>query len=398
MARKYDDGSEILRASDVEPASVEFLWREHIPKGMFSLVAGRPGCRKSMFTAHVAAEVTQQGGAVIYSNVEDPAAQVTRPRLEAAGADLTKILFWRPFLPAMLEQTERVIREHDVRLIVMDPMVKHLTVSIWNDAEFGEAMVPVFDMLDRTGCTLLGAHHTKKNISANADPQEAIGGSAGSLIGSARAAFIMGPNPHDNTERVVAPVKFNVADFPFSLVFEMDVLEFYSDTTGEKTAEGAYLICTDDHSSISATTVLRQIAGGSPKQGATPSIQKRAAASAWLTDYLSAEAKPQRMVQEDAGHSGFSWATMKRAAEGLEILHARRGYGAGGAWFWMLPPDHPSKAETSDCTCAHPGYQHPADEKHPHGACLGDGCKCAKFVEAKPLPAGVNVTTGGTDD
>jgi len=227
MARKYDDGSEILRASDVEPEMVQWLWRQHIAQGMLTVVAGRPGSRKSLFAAHVTADVTNAGKSVIFSNVEDPAAQVTRPRLEAAGADLDKVLFWRPFLPAMLEQTERVIREHNVGLIVLDPIVKHMTVSIWNDAEFGEAMVPVFDMLSRTGCAILGVHHTKKNVNRNSDPQEAIGGSAGSLLGSCRAAFIMGPNPHDATERVVAPVKFNIAAEPFSLALELDVVEFF---------------------------------------------------------------------------------------------------------------------------------------------------------------------------
>jgi hypothetical protein len=335
---------------------------------------------------------------VIFSNVEDPAKQVTRPRLEAAGADLDQILFWRPFLPAMLEQTERVIREHNVKLIVLDPIVKHMTVSIWNDAEFGEAMVPVFDMLDRTGCSLLGVHHTKKNVSRNSDPQEAIGGSAGSLLGSCRAAFIMGPNPHDATERVVAPVKFNIAQEPFSLVFELDVVEFMDDND-RKIAEGGYLVMVDDHSTTSAKTVLHGIAGGSPGTAQLPSIQKVATACGWLTNYLSEEAKPQRMIQEDAAHSGFSWATMRRAGDKLEVLSARRGFGKGGAWFWMLPPDHPAKEETAMCTCGHGAYEHPADDNNRHADCLGPECKCKLFTEDTTPATGVAVTTtGGTDD
>jgi AAA domain len=49
-----------IRAADVPREPVRWLWRERIPRGMISLVAGRPGEGKSLFTNLVGADVSRR--------------------------------------------------------------------------------------------------------------------------------------------------------------------------------------------------------------------------------------------------------------------------------------------------------------------------------------------------
>ena len=91
---KAGEGDEAVIAAEVEAKEVKWIWGDRIPQGMMTIVAGRPDQGKGMFVAHVAADISRRGGNVIYSAAEDDNGMMTRPRLEAAGADLDRILLW----------------------------------------------------------------------------------------------------------------------------------------------------------------------------------------------------------------------------------------------------------------------------------------------------------------
>ena len=64
--------------------------------------------------------------------IEDPTSSVVVPRLTAAGADLSRVHFLVPTdpdlglfvtLPRDYAEAERLIREHDARMFVLDPFV-----------------------------------------------------------------------------------------------------------------------------------------------------------------------------------------------------------------------------------------------------------------------------------
>src|SRR5947199_10268981 len=88
----------MTRASDIAPRAVRFLYRERVPVGMVTLVAGRPGGAKSALLTHLAATVSHQHE-VIVSHWEATKREVVRPRLEAADANLSRIDVRRIRLP-----------------------------------------------------------------------------------------------------------------------------------------------------------------------------------------------------------------------------------------------------------------------------------------------------------
>ena len=326
------------RADQVARKWVEWLWEQRVPKGMFSLVVGKPGQGKSLWAAYLAAELSKTGD-VIFSNREDPLAQVIRPRLEAAGARLNRVHFFeKTTLPEDLEVLEAMIRTVKAKAVILDPIAAHLTPSMFNDQDVRKALTPVAKMAERTGCAVIGVSHTVKYISLKAHPLTAVGGSGGGLTGAARAIFAFGVDPADKDQRALVPLKFNLGPMPLSMTFELDEIEFLDDKDRLEAVAGR-LVKVSDSEVINAMAVLAGI-GGDGSGGKT--AEKREAAAEWLTNYLSLGRRPVNDIKEDAIQVGnISWGTLRRAAQDIEIEISRVGFGTGSQSYWGLPDGHP---------------------------------------------------------
>ncbi len=88
-------GPRLRPLAEVAPRKIGWL-TPMIPLRALSLVAGIGGLGKSTYMAQVAAQLSTgklgEPGDTIIVSLEDPAAEVIRPRIEAAGGDLNRIL------------------------------------------------------------------------------------------------------------------------------------------------------------------------------------------------------------------------------------------------------------------------------------------------------------------
>lgn|GEM_PF-3456641 len=236
-------GPVIVRLADVEPGrAVEWLWRGHVPRGTVTIFEGDPGLGKSALTCDLAARVSTGapmpdgtpgvvGGAVILS-AEDSLRDVIRPRLEAAGADLERVVALAairtaegerlPELPLDLGALERAIVESSAVLVVIDPLMAYLGVEVnsWRDQDVRRALAPLAALAERAGCAVVIIRHLNKGAGGSAIYRG--GGSIG-IVGAARAAFVVAKDPDDATARVLAPVKCNLAAPPASRTFRVVV-------------------------------------------------------------------------------------------------------------------------------------------------------------------------------
>ena len=124
----------LLTMSDIPAEDVRWLWRPYLPRGKITIIQGDPGDGKTTFVLALTALLTRGlpmsgGGAaaqpmnVIYQTAEDGLADTVRPRLDAMGADCSRVLvidegereltllamsdipaedvrwLWRPYLP-----------------------------------------------------------------------------------------------------------------------------------------------------------------------------------------------------------------------------------------------------------------------------------------------------------
>ena len=102
--------SHITLASAVQSKTVQWLWPGWLPAGVLVVLDGDPGSGKSTLACDLAARLSRGEWAgrpvnSILVNGEDPPAEVTRPRLEAAGADLDRVALWAFDRPLVLPAT-----------------------------------------------------------------------------------------------------------------------------------------------------------------------------------------------------------------------------------------------------------------------------------------------------
>lgn len=136
----------IWRVVDVPAEPVEWLWPDKMPVGKVSLIVGDPGRGKSLICVDVAARVTTGADwptgltntagprqALIVS-AEDDVADTIRPRLEAAGADLSRVATMSEILtsagkvgfelPRDTATLEAILAKMpSIRLLVIDPIM-----------------------------------------------------------------------------------------------------------------------------------------------------------------------------------------------------------------------------------------------------------------------------------
>lgn len=361
-----------IKAADVEPEAIEWLWpleanlpeddENHragkIPAGMLTTIDGRPGEGKSTLTAFLATEVSNRKApyrnGVIFSNMEDPIAQVLRPRLEAAGANLQNVHFFNFFLGKRDEEIERtvemlrsMIRALNVALIIADPIAAHLGVSLYNDQEVRRVLSPLTKMLAEEGVSLIAIAHANKHVSVKGDNDalEAVGGSGGGLVGASRAVYAFGRDPEDESIRVLAQQKCNIAARSAGVAFDMEDSEWVVGSGDKATVirSGKLVFLSDEHKATP-----RAILAGKKGEGEGVPAEKKAIAAEWLTSYLvgyygqAGEWPAAKVVRDDAADQGISFATLKRASAEVGVVKGRKGFGPGSYIEWILPDSHPA--------------------------------------------------------
>jgi len=92
----------VVKASDVEPKPITWIWHQRIAKGKVSLLVGHPGQGKSFVSCAIAAAITKghelpghsgeivSGDVLMFAN-EDGIPDTIRPRLDIVGADINRV-------------------------------------------------------------------------------------------------------------------------------------------------------------------------------------------------------------------------------------------------------------------------------------------------------------------
>ena len=315
-----------IKASKVKSRRVDWLWEERIPRGMLSVVAGRPDQAKGLFAITVGADVTKEGGNVLHSSIEDSASIMTKPRYEAAGADLDRVDLWRFMLPAQFAELESHIATGKIDLLVIDPFSAHLGQGVSRHSDnIRQVLNPLSELLETYNCACIIIEHALKRVPAHGDPLNAIGGTGSGLPAAARMAFVFGVDPTDSDNRILACVKANIREKPKAIQFIMDTEEIGRLGPVPK-------LNWDDEIEFDPMRLFDGRYRHGSVVGRPP--DKRKAAAEWLTAYLVAAGKPvpAAEIREDAKQYGMSKNTLYRAADDMQIVKVPKGGGPKVKW------------------------------------------------------------------
>lgn len=352
-----EDWAPVLRcASDARPQAIHWLWDGRIPLGMLSVLEGAVGMGKSTAAIDIMARLSRgwampglQGyntpAASIVIGLEDHFENVFVPRLMAAGADLTKINYLTGFrinaagkeseehrLVLGLGDIERLgetILKTGTKFVFFDSVMGLLPGKIDANSDQGTRAVlePLAQMAERVGASVLIGRHWAKGAGSRVAAERGIGSVAWG--GVARSVLQVAEHPDDETRRVLAVAKGNLAPKPEHLEFTI--------ASKEVSLPGGELVSMP--SIVWGGTCALHIddLGRKKLNGERQTVAKTC--EDWMVGYLAEHdyEVASSTLADDAKTAGYSFATMKRTREKLQgdgRLTVRK---IGAAWIinWL---------------------------------------------------------------
>lgn len=345
-AAEASSGLPVKRLSEVELESVTWLWEPYIALGKLTLIVGDPGIGKSWLTLAIATAIsngtplrgmkpTEPRNVLIFS-AEDGAADTIKPRLQAMGADVSRIYVVE--MPVTLDEIgllkiEAAIIEHQPTLVIIDPLTAYLgaKVDMHRANETREPMAKLTQLAAQHGCAIVPVAHMSKSEAA-----KVIYRALGSidLIAAVRSALLVARDKDNQCVRWIVHIKSNLAKEGPSLNFELQDGSFTWLSESDVTAE-------------------ELLGVEKPRGKARLPSSALLEAQEFLREMLSNGPCLVEEVMKEASNAGISGATLRRAKEELHITSKKTGgqFGGNPKWHWMLPDDNwPPTDEPTDKT------------------------------------------------
>lgn len=226
-----------MRAADFGENRVSFVWYPYIPVGDYTVLMAPGGTGKTYFTCGIAAALST-GNALPGDAARDPSnvliisaedrGELLKQRLEASGADLTKVYILDCMNSEGLNFTEgydtfrALILSYSPALVIIDPWHGFLGADV--DINRVNAVRPVFQKLAniakdcRCGMILV-SHVNKRSQGENAN--NAATGST-DFINAARSALYVLFDEDEEDQRIVVHTKTNYAKYGKSVCFRIE--------------------------------------------------------------------------------------------------------------------------------------------------------------------------------
>ena len=312
---------ELIRMSDIQPEEVQWLWYPYIPLGKLTVIQGDPGEGKTTFVLAVIAALTKGEALperepldpvnILYQTAEDGLADTIRPRLDALGADCSRVL--------VIDESERELSLSDERirqamektrakLLVLDPLQAYLGAEV--DMHRANEVRPILKRLgsvaEQMGCAVVLIRHLNK-MQGQKSGHRGMG--SVDFQAAARSVLLVGRTKEDPQLRIVVPDKSSLAPEGESIAFTLDPEQGFQ---------------WKGYCAYNAEELL----GGSTKQVQTKTMQ----AEETLRNLLDKPAPAEEILRRITA-VGISERTLMTAKKNLSVLSEKRG----AQWFWRLP-------------------------------------------------------------
>ena len=321
-----------------------WLWPGRIASGKLNLFVGDPGKGKSLVTIDIAARVSTgaafpdgevcEAGDVLIISAEDDPHDTVRPRLDRAGADVSRVHRIKAVKVTLQDgqqgesffNLERDIAKLEdaveklpgLKLIVVDPVNAYMgRTDTFMDSAVRSVLGPFVEMASKRKITIIAIMHLRK---AEATAILRVSGSVG-FVAAARIVWGFGDDPNNPDRHIMVGIKNNLAKILPPLAYRISSDEPY---------EPPFIEWINDMeiTNLHADDVLNN----NPRQ---KHARARDHAEEWLRKLLQDGPVPQQRIEAEAERQEFSWRTIRRAKDDLGVRSRKASFGRG--WLWELP-------------------------------------------------------------
>lgn len=343
-------GLEVLNVHELEPKSIDWIWYGRLAKGMLTMVIGDPGHGKSQLTCYVTSGVTTgrvwadgcpgiRPRSVIMLNAEDLPAEVIRPRLDAAGADVRRVKLVGSMLTVTdgkkgrkqrllslkedLRRIELLIDEiGDVGLIVVDPISAYCGgTDSHNNQQVRELLTPLKELAEKHGICVLAVSHLNKSGGGNSTYR-----SSGSLAftAAARCVLLVGPDADAPEKKLLLQGKTNISRRVSGLAYRI----------AETALQVPFLSWEEDPVELDADGYLR-LQAAKANHDAEADDSQLGEAMAFIRQQLAAGPVQSIELEQAAKEHGIAVRTLKRARKEVNVKPVKCR--ETGKWLVSLP-------------------------------------------------------------
>jgi putative DNA primase/helicase len=242
--RRQDSEIVLLGAEGIVMESITWLWSNHLARGKLTMLSGPSELGKSTLAVDLVARLScgsewpdgdeaPRGSAVILS-AEDGLADTVKPRLVAAGADLSRVHLL-PFvnlasggrrtfsLQADLEKLGEKLREiGDVSLLVIDPVTAYMggnKIDSHRTVDVRGVLEPLQKTAEAFRFAALLISHPQKAAATNV--LNVVTGSA-AFVNAPRMSFITITDPDDSSRTLLLAGKNNIGRKAEGLAYRIE--------------------------------------------------------------------------------------------------------------------------------------------------------------------------------
>jgi hypothetical protein len=354
---KYEDGDigaavetgvKLLSADEIESKPIRWLMLGWLARGKLHILAGSPGTGKTTIALSLAACISAgltfpngqkavPGKVVIWSGEDDPG-DTLKPRLIAAGADLSQIQFVGPvidysedkkancafpFDPArdVEKLAVALAAMDDLAMIIIDPIVSAVSGDSHKNAETRRSLAPLVELAAKKDAVLLGITHLTKGTQGR-EPLERV---TGSLAFGAMARLVFGtvkqrqPEGEETEPQfTLARLKSNIGKDGGGFKYQFEQVETEGRITANRINWGE-AVEGDPRAMIAA-------AEADPDDEAEGVVN-------FLRQYLSDGRREANDVYREGIKEGYSRDQLKRAKD---KAHVKSEKDSTGPWYWQL--------------------------------------------------------------
>ena len=237
-AEEDESSSEMAVSSfdSINAKEISWLWEGRFALGKITLLTGDGGVGKSMLTCDMASRISTGKdfpdglpcslGDSFFIAGEDGAEDTIRPRLDAAGADVSRVhLIQGPIpkgekyaspvdLSRHIGKLDRMLEGYpEAKLLVVDPIMDYLGAATNSDkaTDVRRVLSPLRELAEKHQIAIVAMNHLNKRVGGSSKSRS-LG--SGAFVQVARIELRVVEDPEDADRRLLLSVKNNLGASP----------------------------------------------------------------------------------------------------------------------------------------------------------------------------------------